>query len=278
MARPPAPPPHAIARAVSQLGRPLLLAFDVDGTLAPIVSEPASARVPPGTRALLLQLAQAPGVHVALVTGRDLGGLVTVAGSLPVWRAVSHGRVVLSPADTAAPEPPPTAALERLEGFRAWAQDHAVPEGAVLEDKDGAVAVHVRELAAGDPSRAEALLERARASAEHIGLHARLGRAVCEAEVEAGDKGTALRQLIAATRARGVLYAGDDLTDLPAIALAVDQGGMGLFVTSTERPAPDCATAALEGTGEVDALLAALVGELSEDDGEDEPRDGKVDQ
>jgi trehalose-phosphatase len=278
MAGPPAPPPQDIARAAGELGRPLLVAFDVDGTLAPIVSEPASARVPAATRALLLSLAQVPGVHVALVTGRDLGGLVTVAGSLPVWRAVSHGRVVLSPTDTAAAERPPTAAMERLEGFRAWAQDHAVPEGAVLEDKDGAVAVHVRELAQSEPPRAEALLERARASAERLGLHVRLGRAVCEAEVAAGDKGTALRQLITATRARGVVYAGDDLTDLPAIAVAVDRGGMGLFVTSAERPAPDCATAVLEGTGAVHVLLAALVGELSEDDGEDEPRDGEVNQ
>jgi trehalose 6-phosphate phosphatase len=252
-----------VATVVAGLPRPLLVAFDVDGTLAPIVDDPAAARVPVATRRLLERIASGPDVHVALVTGRDGASVDAVSGGLATWRAVSHGRVVLAPdqaAEAARLAPEDEA---RLTAFRRWAEREAVPQGGRIEDKDGAVAVHARVLAQRDPARAEALLDDARTRAEAEGLHVRMGRAVCEAEVEAGDKGTALARLLEATGAQGVFYAGDDLTDVPALALAVDSGGVGVFVRSSEREPPARVSATLDGTDAVVDLLGELARHLA---------------
>ena len=52
--------------------RPLLVALDFDGVLAPIVEQPEDARALPGTVEMLERLAALDGVHVALVSGRAL--------------------------------------------------------------------------------------------------------------------------------------------------------------------------------------------------------------
>jgi trehalose-6-phosphatase len=59
----------------------LLLALDYEGTLVPSASPPAEARPAPAMLLLLSQLAQAPGVEVAVVSGRPLAELRTL---LPV--------------------------------------------------------------------------------------------------------------------------------------------------------------------------------------------------
>ena len=89
---------------------------------------------------------------------------------------------------------------------------------------------------------------------------ARLGRAVLEAELESGDKGVALAELHARTEAASVFFAGDDLTDLPAIGYASEERGVGVFITSDERPErPPQATFALPGPGRLAEFLASLL-------------------
>ncbi|MCZ7678487.1 MAG: hypothetical protein M5U28_06825 [Sandaracinaceae bacterium] len=91
------------------------------------------------------------------------------------------------------------------------------------------------------------------------GLFPREGRAVLEASVARADKGTALVALMSRTGAASVVYAGDDLTDQPAIALASERG-LGVFVRSSERPsAPPGASAELPGPEAVGELLVHLV-------------------
>lgn len=251
---------EGLAMRIARLQRPLLLAFDVDGTLAPIVADAAKAGVPATAERALQALAKVEGVHVALITGRDLAGLsrmVTVPGA---YRAVEHGALLVPP--TANDEVPGLTADDqaKLDAFSAWAERHAVPRGASLERKRQSRGVHTRALAQRDAKLAERILREASEEAERLGLHARHGRAVLEAELSPGDKGEALQRVQEAVSARGVLFAGDDLTDLPAIRHAVDQGGVGVFVASEERPdAPSFATATLRGTHEVHALLDALV-------------------
>lgn len=248
-----------VARAKG-LPRPLLVAMDVDGTLAPIVDDPDAARIPPDTARSLRALAGARGMRVALVTGRDARSLGRMAWLGEIYRAVEHGRRLLAPGDRAGRRPRlPPEDRQRLDGFAAWADEHALPHGARLERKDGAVALHVRELAVRAPARAKRLLDQAKAAAIANQLHPRRGRNVLEAELEAGDKGAALRTIHRKLRAKGVVYAGDDLTDAPAIRTAVELGGIGLFVRSKERPRPPRgATAALAGTEAVAAFLDGL--------------------
>ncbi len=57
----------------------LLVALDFDGTLAPEVDAPESARAIPEARDAVLRLLALPSTRVALVSGRSLGSLVAGA-------------------------------------------------------------------------------------------------------------------------------------------------------------------------------------------------------
>lgn len=251
-----------IERIVS-LERPLLLAFDVDGTLAEIVDDPAAARVEPRVVAALGALVALPEIHLALVTGRDGASLSRVIDLPAAYRAVEHGRLILEPFAAPAEEPITPADRERLAAFERHAANNWVVDGGRLEIKARSRALHVRELEAQDPERARRFLLEAAAVAESLGLHARKGRGVVECELEPGDKGQCLRALQRRTAARSVVYAGDDRTDLPAIAYAHAAQGLGFFVDSAERPRDVVCSVVLDGPTEVAALVIGLSKRLS---------------
>ncbi|HEY8431103.1 MAG TPA: trehalose-phosphatase [Sandaracinaceae bacterium] len=254
-------PPEELASRVAALPRPLLIALDVDGTLAPIVPDPASARVPDEVVAALRKIAAVPGVAVAIVTGRDAAQLARMVELESAFRAVEHGRAVLAPGEDESGEID-AAARARLERFRAIAAARFVPRGARIEEKRGAIVVHVRELAERDEDESRAILREAARAAADAGLFAREGRQVLEAQLAPADKGAALLEIARRTGAASVVYAGDDRTDEPAIALASARG-IGVFVRSSERPdPPEGASAVVDGTGEVAAFLAALAARL----------------
>ena len=78
-------------------GRPLVLSFDVDGTLAPIVAHPALARVPDATRRIIASLVTRPGVVVIIVSGRAAYDARRVVGVERVWTVGNHGAEVIDP-------------------------------------------------------------------------------------------------------------------------------------------------------------------------------------
>ncbi|MEM7137439.1 MAG: trehalose-phosphatase [Myxococcota bacterium] len=242
------------------LKRPLLIGLDVDGTLAPIVENPDAATIPEGTLASLERLGRAEGVVLALITGRDLQSLSRMEQIDGIWRGVEHGGVVIAPGEQPTPRAMSESHRGALERFDAWTREHA--EGAFIEHKPGAIAVHVRVLAQAEPTRAKALLEEAEAFALSVGLHPRQGRALVEVEAVSGDKGEALREIFSLSGARSVLFVGDDVTDLPAIEFA-NRKGLGAFVVSSERGAPPgTSTTTLDGVGTVATLLAELARRL----------------
>ena len=112
-------------------------------------------------------------------------------------------------------------------------------EGALIEDKGLALAVHTRGMAEDLVGR---LREPLAAVAKDVGLILEPGKQVLELRFAGADKGHALRTLVAETGARTVVFGGDDLGDIPAFE-AVDDlraGGMrGLLVcsASTEQDA-----------------------------------------
>jgi trehalose-phosphatase len=238
------------------LPRPLLVALDVDGTVSPIVRDPDLAAIPDQTLESLSALAGSPGIILALVTGRDLDSLARMEQLDGVWRAVEHGGLVLAPGETPTPRTLNTEQRAALERFADWAGRNA--QDAFIEHKPQAIAVHVRALAEADPARAEALLAEADELASRLGLHVRRGKALREAEAVHHDKGSALRTIMARSGAGSVFFAGDDLTDLPAIELAVTHG-VGAFVCSDEqRGTPPPGTVLLQSVTETAELLARL--------------------
>ncbi|RKS71252.1 trehalose 6-phosphatase [Actinomadura pelletieri DSM 43383] len=195
-----------------------VLGLDFDGTLAPIVDDPASARAHPGAAPALARLAPRVGA-VVIVTGRPAAVAVEYGGFEDVDGLVVLGQYGLERWESGVlsePEPPPGVAEARakLPGILAAAK---APPETFVEDKGQALAVHTRRCA--EP---EVALERLRsilaALAERTGLALEPGRFVLELRPPGMDKGMALRTFVAerGERPSGVLFAGDDLGDLAA--------------------------------------------------------------
>ncbi|GLU47418.1 trehalose-phosphatase [Nocardiopsis ansamitocini] len=205
-----------------------LLAFDFDGTLAPIVADPRDSRAHPGAVAALSALAVHVG-RIAVVTGRpagvavEYGGLDAVPGLVVLGQygreRWEDGRLTVPPA--------PAGVAEVRDALPGMLQDLGAPEGTWVEDKDHAIAVHTRR--AADPEAALDLLRAPLADlAERAGLAVEPGRMVIELRPHGMDKGAALTALVGEVGAASVLYAGDDLGDLPAFAAVEELRATGI--------------------------------------------------
>lgn len=255
------------------LARPekAVVALDFDGTLAEIVPDPERARAHPGAVTALAALAPRVAA-VAVVTGRPAGVAVRYGGFAGVpglERLVVLGHygaerwdAVTGTVHAAAAHPGVASVRAELPGFLdrigAW-------PGTWIEEKGRAVAVHTRR--AEDPQGAfEALKGPLGDLATHHGLVLEPGRMVLELRPPGMDKGVALADYVHELGAESVLYAGDDLGDLPAYT-AVEklrsEGTHGLLVcsASASESVPDLAERAdltVRGPAGVVELLAGL--------------------
>lgn len=193
-------------RALANARGPLLIATDLDGTLAPIVEHAADARVPPGTLAVLDRLATV--AKVAVVTGRDLNTARRIVPCEGVLVIGSHGlepsfendllpgvdRVALS------------TALEKVE----QKVISAVPSAFLhVERKAISTAFHYRLTPELEPQLRGALADLS------PDLKLREGRMVLEVMPNAeGGKDRALLALANHFKARAILAMGDDETDV----------------------------------------------------------------
>ena len=206
------PEGEAALAAVLRL-RPLL-AFDFDGTLAPIVALPRDARAPAGLAALLARLARQ--LPVAIVTGRAVADVRGRLGFSPQFVVGSHGA---EDGVDAAASAHRHDALAPLRGALQAEAGALAAAGVLVEDKGLSVALHHR-LAPDQPS-ALALIDALLAPLAGWGLHAFGGKMVVNVvAADAPDKAAALLALAAHCGAAAVLFAGDDLNDEPVFALA----------------------------------------------------------
>jgi trehalose 6-phosphate phosphatase len=246
-----------------------LIALDFDGTLSPIVPDPAAAHAHPGAVPALQRLASLVGT-LAVITGRaaeaavGLGGLDQVPGLIVLGQ---YGRQRWEAGDLATPPVPPGVATARrdLPGVLAAA---GAPDGTWTEDKSDALAVHTRQ--AADPGQALELLREPLAElAGRTGLEVQPGRMVIELRPPGGDKGAALKDLQAERKSAVVMFCGDDLGDRPAF-LAVTElranGIPGLTVCSgSEEVAAlaDVSDLVVDGPDGVVALLGSLAAAMA---------------
>lgn len=246
-----------------------VVALDFDGTLAPIVERPDEARADPAAVAALARLAAVVGA-TAIVTGRPaeqavaLGGFGEVSGlaRLTVLGHYGFERWDAATGEVTRPDVPAGVATvrERLPGLLAT---HGAPDGTTVEDKGASLVVHVRR--ARDPESALAALRRPLADlAAETGLEVQPGRLVLELRPPGMDKGAALEALVRGQDARAVLFAGDDVGDLPAYD-AVERlrsaGVPGVTVCSGSDEAPEVAARAdlvVDGPAGVAAFLGTL--------------------
>ena len=223
-----------------------LVALDFDGTLAPIVADPASAYAHPDALPILRRLSPALRA-IAIITGRPAQQAVDLANlqgntpdNLTVLGAYGAERWEGRTGSLEVPQPPAGIAEVRAELPNLLAR-HEAPPGTVIEDKGGALAVHTRN--ATQPLEAlELLATPLQHLAERHGLLTEPGRMVFELRPPGSDKGTALLDIVREVDASAVLFAGDDLGDRAAFS-AVDRmrsrGAPGLKVYSDNNDTED---------------------------------------
>jgi trehalose 6-phosphate phosphatase len=199
---------EGIARIAAFLTPRTLLAFDIDGTLAPIVERPWDARVPDAVQRGLGALAQR--AAVAIITGRAIEDARPMLAFTPRYLVGNHGAEGVPGFERA------SAHCARV--CRAWLDALTeAPEpwrdipGVVLEDKTFSLTFHFRHAPNHDAARDL--------------LAARVGRLLPAPTLLDGKyvlnvlppgaphKGEALAALQARSRCARALYVGDDASD-----------------------------------------------------------------
>lgn len=248
-----------------------LLGLDFDGTLAHVVDDPTRAFAHPDSVRALATLGRHLG-QVAIITGRpvrqalELGGFEGLEGlgSLVICGQYGAERWDARSGEVVEPSRPP--AVEDLAAeLPAWLAERGAAD-VRIEDKGLALAIHTRGL---DHALLDSLAGPLRDLAAERDLEVEPGRQVLELRGHGSDKGTALLGLVAELGSRHVVYAGDDLGDLPAFD-AVDQlratGHTGYLVcsASTEQDAlVERSDLVLEGPDAVAAWLTGLADALT---------------
>jgi trehalose 6-phosphate phosphatase len=235
----------AVARVAAQ--DRLLVASDFDGTLAPLVDDPARARALPTAETALISLSALPRTEVALVSGRSLASLRAGVGHLTDHAMLVGGHGIEW--EDAAPTPEETARLDAL--VRALDDVTEEVPGAWVERKPFSAVVHLRRVPADEAVEAHAAaLDAVRAG----GYHVMLGHGVIEALVREPAKGAAIVMLRRSVEADAVVYLGDDVTDDAAFAV-LGEVDLGISIGPTPTGA-SFQVASPRAAAEVLTLLA----------------------
>lgn len=214
-----------------------VVGLDFDGTLSPIVDDPAKAHIHPDAPEVLTALAEEVAA-IAVITGRparqalDLGGLEEVgdafdAAGKELFVFGQYGNERWSSSHRRIRGARPPRGLATFERDLPRALRNAGAADAFVEDKGLAVAVHTRRLA--DPEGAfDRLLPPLRELASRHGLVLEPGRSVIEVRSAGSHKGMVVHRLAAVLEADGFMFAGDDLGDVEAFEAVEELGERGL--------------------------------------------------
>jgi alpha,alpha-trehalase len=232
--------------------------LDYDGTLTPIVDDPAEAKLLEQTRKVIRRLAEH--YSVAMISGRDLADVQNMVGIENIAYAGSHGFDIAGPGGQYRNQ-------ERGRRFLP-ALDRAEPElkndlkdipGARVERKLFAIAVHYRQV---DRAKLVELEKRFDVVLSHYPeLRKTTGKEIFELRPNIDwDKGKALLSLLEALYTDGSrvipVYIGDDDTDEDAFR-AIRERGIAIMVGTGKRPT--AAHYALRDTDETGQFLHELV-------------------
>ena len=244
---------------------PACVFTDIDGTLSPIVADPAAATMPVATRAALETLAKR--IEVVALTGRSVAHARAMVGLDTVVYSGNHGAEWWEEGAVSI-EPAAEPYLERVREIAKAVERGLTIPGALLEDKGVSLSVHYRNTAEPDAARS-AILDFLDAHAG--GMNIREGKMVVEVRppVEL-SKGEAVRSF---TRRKGLasaLVLGDDRTDAEAFAVIREMRDAGAIhglcaaVATADAPAELLASAdyALADTTAVGRFLTWLSAEL----------------
>lgn len=258
--------PDAASLAQRALARrPRGIICDIDGTLSPIAPTPNSAQLAPGAAEALAILRDQLDV-VAVVSGRsarDAQALVGVPGILVVGNhglesITDLGLAIHPDAEAAAPRMQLALAelTQRIEGQVELA-------GVLVEDKGASASIHYRLTSDRDLAH-DLLTSWAEEIAGPLGLKVTHGRMVVELRPPvAVNKGAAIRWIVDQFALEGMLFFGDDVTDIDgfdeAKRLRSERGLASWSIAVADPEArPDVVEAADAAVESVEACVALL--------------------
>ena len=249
-------------RAIIQ-AQPLGIFSDIDGTLAPMVQDPAAAAISPRAKDLLERLMER-GAKVALVSGREIEAARRIAGIEGAAYAGNHGlHLWLDGREET---------TEAVQAYVAQAR-HVLRRigtirypGVSVEDKGPVLAFHYRNAADETEARKAIMstIERVGA-ANNFGVYE--GRKVIELRPPLEiNKGTAIVHLAERLGVRSAIAIGDDMTDVDMFLgiEALRRGGLpGASVAVwSDEASPDLLEAtdySVSGVPGVEWLLAEVL-------------------
>lgn len=213
---------------------PLGLVFDIDGTLSPIMPTPDAASLYPGVASLLEQVRNH--AHVAIMTGRGLADGARIVNVDGLTYIGTHGMEWCDGLPATHPISIVPEALPYVEpGKRLLALvEQQLPSlpGVIVQYKSVGGTIHYRNTPNPEQARERILTileEPARAEHMHLGE----GKMVVEVLAPiAVNKGQALLQFAQHFDLRGLVFAGDDRTDLYAVLAAEQLRQQGIATLS----------------------------------------------
>jgi trehalose 6-phosphate phosphatase len=253
--------PRSLLPDVVRRRAPVLLTLDYDGTLSPIVSDPARAVPAPGATQALARLARHPkALALAVISGRDIDQLRRLLGvDFGLTMLGVHGAEILEADGSRRLIEDLGGVPNALDKVREWLRAN-VPEqaGFVVEDKRLSVALHYRNAEAKAAERFKLAFE-SFVAAQGPQLRLGRGKMVVEAMPRGADKGRAIRFLRARFRFDApAVYFGDDITDEDAF-YALRDGGITVRVGDS---APSWAKFRVASPTEVVETLTAVADAL----------------
>ena len=204
--------PEGEAAVAAIMPRKPLLAFDFDGTLAPIVATPDLARVPLPVSSRLRKLRN--GLQLAVITGRSVHDVKPRLDFDPQFIIGNHG----AEDGLAERERALEAGLNPLRELLARRSDDLARAGVSVEDKRLSVALHYR--LSRDPQEAQNVI--AQLDSAHLeGVRIVPGKMVANVvHVDAPDKAQALLDLLRRCANDCAIFVGDDVNDEPVFRMA----------------------------------------------------------
>jgi trehalose 6-phosphate phosphatase len=207
----------AVYKVIESLRKkPRILAFDFDGTLAPIAASPEDVVIPANLPFLLEKLAGDGNTCVAVVSGRAIADLKRMIGIPSIIFFGNHGITSSVDGFGAKREDLLKWSREALKVHKKLSRLEQIYKGCLIENKGPVVSVHYRKV---DAEKVKELLSDIRNISAEFEVDIQGGKMVTELKPRTHfTKGTALSELAAGgfsgwRTGDAFLFAGDDYTD-----------------------------------------------------------------
>ena len=217
----------------------VLLLFDYDGTLTPIVEHPDAAVLPAPVKQLLLRLESSDKFLVGVVTGRSLLDIRGRVGLPGLIYAGNHGLEIAGPGLEFIHEAAAALASVQAEIGARLRETMEGEAGVIVEPKGLSLSVHYRM---APDFREHQIIEAFGVTVapfvESGSVRVTTGKKVLEVRPNVEwDKGKAIAKLQETFTGAGLtVFFGDDRTDEDGFRVVQDSAGVAVFVGPARQP------------------------------------------